>query len=924
MRIRRIGFPLLFSALLALFASTQLAAQSITVTPAASIVAVGKTLQFKATVAGLSNTAVTWEVNNVAGGSTGTGTISKTGLYTAPATLPIVSQAYTIAALGSDGKTRGTIGVTVQVPGPPITSVAPSPLHPGTYTAEIHGTGFTAQSKVRNGTALLSVQFGNATLLYASGAQSTTTSAVFSVSNPGTEWSNSITVPFTDAGAVPAISPKTVYIHLGGVQTFTAKGATLWSTTAGTITQTGLFVAPSTMPASKLVTVTAAGPYGIVTAQVTLASGANQAIAPASATVTVGEKFQFTSPGSTVWTAVYGTITSAGLYTAPAVWPVGAADTITVNGPQGWGSEKIVISPPTPAITSVNGSGHITYGLFTATIVGTNFSPASAVEMLGVGLPVTYSNGVLTASGFAATQGPATIRVVNGSAGSQSFPVNIGWNPGKASPAASRRFLEQAAFGPTPITADNVQALGEPAWLTQQLSMLQKSTYSTNSTLYGNMPQQFLTNAVNQPDQLRQRVAFALSQIFVTSLDEVPTAEMVSYQNMLLADAFTNYSQIMLDVTQSSSMGEYLNIANNAKADPTTGTLANENYAREMMQLFTLGTSLVNQDGSVQVDSYGIPLPTYSQFQVTEFARVYTGWTYAPAPGTNPNWNAPVGNNGILVSIPAQHDTGSKQLLNGYVMAANLNPLTELKNAINNIFTHPNCAPFVSTLLIQHLVKSNPSPAYVSRVAAVFANNGSGVRGDMKAIITAILMDPEARANDEGGDDLANDGHLQEPALFIAGMVRAFGGSMNDYNNYYWDLSNLGQNVFSSPSVFNYYAPNYGVPGTNLTGGEFQIYSPNAAVMRANEVSGLFGAYQNTIQTYGPGTSVNLGPLVYLATNPTSLVNALDLTLTHGKMPAEMKETIVTAVAGESGGNLRRVQRAVYLIMSSGYYNVWH
>ena len=450
------------------------------------------------------------------------------------------------------------------------------------------------------------------------------------------------------------------------------------------------------------------------------------------------------------------------------------------------------------------------------------------------------------------------------------------------------------------------------------------SNYKAVKAAYGGMPEQFLTNAVMQPDQLRQRVAFALSQIFVTSLDELSNANMITYQDMLLSDAFSNYQQIITDVALSPGMGQYLNIANNAKANPTTGSLANENFAREAMQLFTLGTSLLNDDGTAQLDGNGLPIPTYSQFTVTEFARVYTGWTYAPAAGKSPKWNTWVNNYGPLVPIADQHDSGSKQLLNGFVSPAGITPKADLINAIRNIFNHPNIAPFVSKLLIQHLVKSNPSPAYVGRVAEVFKNNGSGVRGDMKAVIAAILLDTEARANDEGGDDQPTDGHLQEPALFIAGLVRAFGGEMNDQNYYHWELQNMSEDLFSSPSVFNYFAPSYGVPGTSLQGGEFQIYSPNNAVVRANQVSVLFNQWSNPVQTFGPGTTVNLAPFLYLAPDPPHLVAALDLTLTHGTMPAEMREILTTAVAGETGGNLRRVEKACYLILTSSYYNVWH
>jgi hypothetical protein len=277
-----------------------------------------------------------------------------------------------------------------------------------------------------------------------------------------------------------------------------------------------------------------------------------------------------------------------------------------------------------------------------------------------------------------------------------------------------------------------------------------------------------------------------------------------------------------------------------------------------------------------------------------------------------------------MVPYPAQHDSGSKQLLNGFVSPAGLTPQADLTNAISNIFNHPNVGPFVSTLLIKHLVKSNPSPAYVARVAAVFNNNGSGVRGDMKAIIKAIFLDAEARANDQGGNDQATDGHLQEPALFVAGMYRAFSGSIADNNNYHWYLSTIGQDLFSSPDVFNYYDWDYQVPGTTLQGGEFEINTPNNAIARANLVTSLFGAFSNPLQSGGPGTSLDLTPYLYLASSPARLVDALDLTLTHGTMPAEMKSILVTAVTEETGGNLRRVQKGAYLILTSSYYNVWH
>jgi Protein of unknown function (DUF1800) len=287
-------------------------------------------------------------------------------------------------------------------------------------------------------------------------------------------------------------------------------------------------------------------------------------------------------------------------------------------------------------------------------------------------------------------------------------------------------------------------------------------------------------------------------------------------------------------------------------------------------------------------------------------------------------WNDYINPAGPMVVYASEHDAGSKQLINGYAEAGGLSPQQDLSNTLDNIFNHPNVGPFVGKILIQHLVKSNPSPAYVQRVAAAFADNGSGVRGDMHAVLTAILLDPEARANDNGGSDQPGDGHLQEPVLFIAGMFRAFGGTMSNQNYFAYDLTNMSQDIYNAPSVFNYYAPSFVPPGSALLGPEFQILTPDAAVLRANLVANLFFSYSNPVLNYGPGTNIGITPFVALASNPATLVAALDLTLTHGAMPALMKQAVVTAVTNDTSGNLSRVETGAWLILSSSYYNVWH
>ncbi|HWC96178.1 MAG TPA: DUF1800 family protein [Candidatus Sulfopaludibacter sp.] len=903
------------------FLMPALHAQTVTISPSYISIGVNQTVQYSAAVTVLTNKTVTWSVS----GNGKSGTITTGGLYTAPATIP--ANGVTISALASDKKTSATVYVNIAPAGPPITAVTPNPVPTGNFTVTLTGTGFKSGAIAQIAGANLPTTFVNSTTLKAAGYQGAAGSVVCQVQNPGSLWGPQFLIPFAASGPPPpqTISPTTASVNLGATRQFTSSGATGWSTTAGTVSTAGLYTAPTTMPTSNTATVTATGPGGSASATVTLVNPNAPTISPSAVSLALGGAQQFTSAGATTWTATYGTVTSAGAYTAPLSMSASGKDTVTATGPNGSAAAAVTLIPPTPSITSAGTNGQLPLGIFTIPITGTGFQSNSVAYLNGAPLSTTYSNNALSATGFYGVSGPASLTVGNGASVSAAFPVQVGVPNAVVSAAAARRFLEQSAFGPSPSDAANVQTIGFQSWLNAQYAMPQVSNYNIIVSDQGGMPAHFLTNAVTNPDQLRQRVSFALSQIFVTSIQKLIWNEnMVLFQNMLLSDAFGNYRQLMADVTLSPAMGQYLDMANNAKANPAAGSLANENYARELMQLFSIGTNMLNQDGTIQYDANHIPLPTYSQFTITEFARVFTGWTYAPPPGQTVQWDSYISSYGPMAAYPAEHDTGSKQLLNGYIAPAGVTPQQDLDNALDNIFNHPNVGPFVATQMIQHLVKSNPSPAYVSRVAAAFNNNGQGVRGDMKAVITAILLDSEARANDNGGNDQATDGHLQEPALFIAAMVRAFGGQMNDQNYYSSDLATMGQDLFDSPSVFNYYSPGYVVPGTPLIGGEFEIHTPNTAILRANLVSNLFSQYSNPVQDYGPGTVVDITPFLALSNTPATLVSALDLTLTHGVMPSAMKTAIANAVAANPADALHKVEMACYLILSSSYYNVWH
>jgi len=584
--------------------------------------------------------------------------------------------------------------------------------------------------------------------------------------------------------------------------------------------------------------------------------------------------------------------------------------------------------PVTPTLSSV-APLQLPTGVFSATLTGTGFGASTVASLGGTPLAVTaFTPTTLSVSGFSSVSGPAKISVANGPAVSNPIAVQVGVANPLVSPSAARRFLEQAAFGPTPSEAAHVQAIGFQAWLNEQFSMPAVTNYAVaNPAGQSGMSAYFLSNAVTNPDQLRQRVAFALSQIFVTSLMKLNwNAYMIPYQQMLMNDAFTSYRRILGDVTLSPAMGWYLDMVNNAAASPANGTAPNENYAREVMQLFSVGPKMLNADGTVQKDAAGVAVPAYNQSHVRELARVLTGWGFASktSPGT-PAWGALLVSASVDATVPMSpyppaHDYGPKALLGSCQIPANLTISQDLNTALDCLANHPNTAPFLSKQLIQHLVKSNPSPAYVGRVAAAFTQSG----GDLKAVVTAILLDQEARANDAGNADQAADGHLQEPALFLPGLIRAFAGINPTNNNFAYNVTALGEDIFNAASVFNYFSPSYVVSGTGgLLGPEFQLDTANAAVLRENLVATFFSSYSNPVMSYGP-TTVDLSPFVPLAATPSTLVDALDLTLTHGTMPAPMKQILVSAVAGDTGSALHQVETCAYLILTSNYYNVWH
>src|SRR5205085_9623127 len=277
-------------------------------------------------------------------------------------------------------------------------------------------------------------------------------------------------------------------------------------------------------------------------------------------------------------------------------------------------------------------------------------------------------------------------------------------------------------------------------------------------------------------DQLRQRVAFALSETLVVSINSAGLGNapfaLPAYDGVLVRDAFGNYRQLLEDITLNPAMGAYLNMLQNDKANPARGTSPNENYARELMQLFSIGLYNLNLDGSLTLSSSGFPIATYGQNEILGTAAVLTGWTYAQPGAANPvffpgaqDWRDP------MINIASHHQTDAKTILNGVFIPANQSAAQDLKMMLDTIFNHPNVGPFICRQLIQRLVTSNPSPGYVYRVASVFNDNGQGVRGDLKAVVRAILMDYDARV---GFAAAQGAGHEREPVIRLTNLLRAF------------------------------------------------------------------------------------------------------------------------------------------------------
>lgn len=890
-----------------------------------SSVRVNQTVQLQTNTA-LTGSPVVFSVNGVVGGNAEFGTVDQNGVYTAPALIPTPNNAVTITSVATlyPNDPAGSVTLNIWNPIPLVASATPTSFAEGTELVTLQGSQFVYGAQIFwNGVAVPTT--------YISGTQ---LAATISAPNPGT-------YHLYVANPNPGAANSSALPELVG------PGQVILKIQAGNGT---------TVRVNNSLNI------GIGV------NGTNNT----GVTWSINGAAQGNAQIGTIVANPDGSVT----YTAPAVVPVPnnvvALKAVSVDNPAVSISQNVQVFNPIPVLNSATPMA-LDPGPATVVLNGSSFINGAQVLANGIAVPTTFNNGgQLTASVNLTDPGNLDLQVLNPSPGPAASTDLIalvnGTTPTLAvAPTDASRFLQQATFGATDSDIHHLSKIGYAAWFNEQFGMVQTlhepqvegnivvnnpacaaGDVTCNAALFlqnGNAQnyvlQSFWQQAMTGNDQLRQRMKYTLSEIMVTSssngaVDNMPRG-MANYYDMLGQDAFGNFRQLLNDVTLSPVMGEFLSVLGNDKGDATRDP--DENYAREVMQLLSIGLYQLNPDGTQTLDATGNPIPTYSNDDVMGLAKVFTGFSWnIPGQGDSA-WNSCCSYVGTgfgedllpMQSYPSRHSTDAKSFLGVNIAASSTaDPVGDLKFALDTIFNHPNTGPFISKQLIEHLVTSNPSPAYVGRVAAVFADNGSGVRGDMKAVIQAILLDDEARnATNAAGNP--QYGKVSEPLVRYTQWARAFtaasrNGSFN-IGSTEDPIFALGEMATRSPTVFNWFAPGYTPPGTSIaTAGlvapEMQMTDVSTVVGYLNYMQGAIGSDANGGSDIYSSYSAEVG----LATNPDALVDRINLLLMAGTMDGTLRSQILSAVnsiavpgggAGVNTALTNRAQIAIYLTMAS-------
>lgn len=528
------------------------------------------------------------------------------------------------------------------------------------------------------------------------------------------------------------------------------------------------------------------------------------------------------------------------------------------------------------------------------------------------------------------------------------------------------RFLSQATFGGNPKLVDKIADVGIEKWLSQQMELppnlmapaieeIYQTCFETHLDKGGDtisfptrpaahhLDYAWWENTLKGKDKVRQRMAYALSEILVISAESNIGSyglAIADYYDILYRNAFGNYRDILGEVTRHPAMGVYLSHLSNAKSNPDENTFPDENYAREIMQLFTIGLYELNLDGSNKVDEFGNTIPTYNNEDIKEFAKIFTGFGI----GARTDGEPPTFWNSIYIAIPTvpmlmhddYHETGPKNLLNGYIVPDGQTGEEDVDAALDHLFNHPNVGPFISKRLIQHFVKSNPTPEYITAVAKVFNDDGAGERGNLAAVLKTILLHPEARDCSWKNDP--SQGKLKEPILRYTEVVSHFGG-LSPFEDRIWNTSynmvyNLDQHPLHSQTVFNFfnpfYSPNGELSDAGLIGPEFEIHNSRTSINYTNFVYQwveweylLACRTEDAPEGFDNYVRTDLSQLAEYANDADAILDYLDIYLCQGALSERtrgiIKETI-NAYPVSFTGIYSRVQLATYLVLVSPDY----
>ena len=877
-----------------------------------------------------SGEPLTYSVNGVEGGNAEFGTIDSGGLYTAPAIVPVPNSVKITSVAGNDPTfPPGSVTLAIWNPIPVLGTVTPSGFSEGTTTVTVAGSQFVYGAQILwNGTAVPTTLVSDSQLAAVIPAPNPGTYPLL-VSNPNPGSANSSSVPVV-------VGPGQVVLTLDpgqGTDVRVSQTLNLGLAVAGT-NHTG------------------------VTLQVNgIASGNAQ----------VG----------TATSATDGSIN----YVAPALVPtpnnVVQLTITSVDNPAVSITQNISVMNPIPILTSATPTT-LSVGPPSTTVVVSGQSFINGAQVLVNGAPVTTtfnSGSQLTATVSPTEPGNLDIQVLNPSPGPALSADLVALANGTpptpiVTPPDAARFLEQATFGATDADIHHLSLIGYPAWLNEQFALAptpvepgveQAVTLNNppcaagdvkcNAALFvqntqdeGFVQDAFWQQSIAGKDQLRQRVEYALTELFVVSsnanfgVQNMPRGE-ANYYDLLGADAFGNFRTLLQDVTLNPMMGQMLSMQGNDKGNATTDP--DENYAREVMQLFTIGLYQLNDDGSQKLDSTGAPIPTYSNTDVMGLAAVFTGFSWnIPGNSTDTAWSScciyvGTGHGEELLpmqSFPSHHSTVQKTFLGVTIPAqANPDPDGDLKIALDTLFNHPNLPAFFCKQMIQHLVTSNPSPAYINNCSTVFKNDGTGVRGNLQAVITEILTDTEARDSAAAASN-PQYGKVREALLRYTEWARAFTaqsrtGSYNvgSTEDPIWGL---GEMSLRSPTVFNWFAPGYVPPGTSIAAAN--MVAPEMQMTNVSTVVGYLNYLQNAIgsnATGGADLFSSYDTEMGLAATPTALLDRINLLLMAGEMDPTLYGQILGAIQAidiPSGDQnainqalSNRVETAIYLTMAA-------